>query len=74
LKGLRIQDGKSYAVLRQIPIQKFETGINLLNMNYVKAYRDWLGADHVLRDNTYFIFCTTIQDIEWEDIESSIKE
>jgi hypothetical protein len=31
-------------------------------------YRDWLGADHVLRDQTHYIFCETIDDVEFEEI------
>jgi hypothetical protein len=40
------------------------------DMEQVKLYRDWCGADHVLRDQTHFIFCQTIEDIEWEELPS----
>ena len=33
-------------------------------MNLVQAYRDWLGCDHVLRNQTHFMFCQTIQEAE----------
>jgi hypothetical protein len=26
----------------------------------------WRGADHVLRSNTHFMFCETIQDAQYE--------
>ena len=31
-------------------------------MDYVKLYMEWVGADHVLRSETHFIFCETIQE------------
>ena len=30
----------------------------------VQAYRDWKGCNHVLRSQTHFIFCQTIQEAE----------
>jgi hypothetical protein len=38
-------------------------------MEYVQLYRDWVGADHVLRTPTHFLFCETIQEAEFEMIE-----
>jgi hypothetical protein len=35
-------------------------------------YRDWVGADHVLRDATHYMFCETIQDVEFEMIKDDI--
>jgi hypothetical protein len=35
-----------------------------LNMEWLKAWRDYLGGDHVLRQNDVFIICETIQDAE----------
>jgi len=31
-------------------------------------WRDYLDCDHVLRDQTHFIFVETIQDVEYEEI------
>ena len=53
--------------LRKETIEKFEDG-NVLNKDKVKAVRDWLGSDHVLRDAHHFIFCETIQDVDYEEI------
>jgi hypothetical protein len=39
-------------------------GSNRLNMELCKAYRDYLGCDHVLRTPTHFLFCETIQEAE----------
>lgn len=59
----------AYIVLKRRLAEQFNTNGNTPNMEYLKEYRDWIGADHVLRDQTHFIFCETVQDIEWEDLE-----
>jgi hypothetical protein len=39
-------------------------------MELCQAFRDYLGCDHVLRTQTHFLFCETIEDAEeveyWE--------
>ena len=76
MKQLYTHGGKAYLIHRRILITKFEQSTNLLNMDKVKVVRDWLGIDHVLRDQTHFLFCETIQDIEFEEIiyEEIIKD
>ena len=49
-----------YVVLREIRLTRFEG----MDMEVVKEFRDFLGADHVLRTQTHFLFCETIQDAE----------
>jgi hypothetical protein len=56
----------AYIVITEQPVEKF--GKEEPDMEYVKMYRDWLKSDHVLRTPTHFIFCETVQDVEWEDI------
>lgn len=68
MKELRVHNNKAYLILRKFIIHKFEDG-NVLNKDKVKVVRDWVGADHVLRDQHHFLFCETIQDIEFEDID-----
>jgi hypothetical protein len=70
MKQLYIHGGKAYLILRTLPISRFNISDNLLNMDKVKIFRDWCGADHVLRDNTHFMFCETIEDVEWEELDS----
>jgi hypothetical protein len=31
-------------------------------MELVQAWRDYLGCDHVLRSQTHFLFCETIEE------------
>lgn len=68
IKEITIHNDKAYNIKHKIFIGKFEKG-NVLDMNLVKEYRDALGTDHVLRDGTYFYFCETIEDIEYEEGE-----
>ena len=64
MRRLYLHGGKAYWVLKTVPIIKFQISDNLLNKDYLKAYRDWIGADHVLRDNSHYLFCETIEDVE----------
>jgi hypothetical protein len=70
MKQLYTHNGKAYLILRKVFIGKFEVDQHPENMEYVKMYRDWVGADHVLRDQTHFLFVETIQDVEFEEIET----
>ena len=64
MRRLYLHGGKAYWVLKTAPIIKFTISDNLLNKDYLKAYRYWIGADHVLRDNSHYLFCETIEDVE----------
>ena len=60
---LKYVNDKAYIVKREIPIHNFEQkGTNRLNMELLAAYRDYLGCDHVLRTQTHFLMCETIED------------
>jgi len=61
---------KAYIILRRVHESRFSSKLDSPpNMEYVQMYRDWCGADHVLRDSTHFLFCETIQDINFEGYE-----
>ena len=54
-----------YRVKKDLIIDKFLVkGTEHINMDLVQAYRDWLGCDHVLKSQTHFMFCQTIQEAE----------
>ena len=74
MKQLYIHGGKAYIVLRRTLSEKFHLkGSTEPDMEYVKTYRDWVGSDHVLRDQTHFLFCETIQDVEFEEIKEELE-
>ena len=52
-----------YIILDQRPVFAFaKTMDEEPNMEMVQVYMKWRGADHVLRTQTHFLFCETIQD------------
>ena len=62
---------EAYIVKRSVLIHHFASDLNdQPNMEYVQLFRDWVGADHVLRTPTHFLFCETVQSTEFEEIES----
>lgn len=71
MKQIYIHGEKAYITLKRVADFKFRAKLDMEpDMEQVKLYRDWYGADHVLRDQTHFIFCQTIEDIEWEELPS----
>jgi len=72
MKSVYKHNDTAYIPLSQVAVTKFiHKDGEQPDMEYVKAYRDWVGADHVLRTQSHFMFCETIQDAEWEDIPTS---
>ncbi len=44
----------------------FENKDGSINMEVLKAWRDYLGGDHVLKQHDRFLIVQTIQEIEYE--------
>jgi hypothetical protein len=60
----------AYIVLRQKLIYAFsKTADEEPNMELVREFMKWVGADHVLRTQTHFMFCETIPDVDFEIVE-----
>jgi hypothetical protein len=73
MKELYLHNGTAYLVMRRKSIESFSTKIgDNPNMEWVQMYMTWCGADHVLRDNSQFIFCETIKDVEFEEIKEEV--
>lgn len=63
MTSLYFHQGEAYIVKRSVLIHHFAPSLSESpNMQYVKMYRDWVDADHVLQTQTHFLFCETIQD------------
>jgi len=57
----------AYIVIVQKPFHVFSKSMDdHPNMEQVQTFMTWVGADHVLRTQTHFLFCQTIPDIELE--------
>lgn len=60
---------KLYQVKREIPHHNFIKD-NQTSLEYVKAWRDWLGVDHVLKTQTHFLFVMNVDDVEFEEVKN----
>ena len=72
MKQLYKHGGNAYLIIHKSQFFKFEDENHNVDLEKVKVYRDWLKSDHVSRDQTHFLFCETIQDIEFEEIIEEI--
>jgi hypothetical protein len=71
MKSVYIHNDIAYIIIQQKLIQYFAKTLDdtYPNMEYVNIYMKWLGADHVLRTSTHFLFCETIPDVDFEIVE-----
>jgi len=67
LAQIYYRNGNAYLIRRKIPVHNFEKN-EQLDLDFVKMWRDYLDCDHVLRDQTHFIFVETIQDVNYEEL------
>lgn len=66
-------NGKCYLVRRRITHNHFANKDGQLDADKIKAWRDYLPkVDHVLRNETHYLFVETIQDAEI--IENNTEE
>mgnify|MGYP001569880508 CR=1 FL=1 len=56
-------NGKMYELVRSIRVEQVNG-----NMEGLRAWRDKLGCDHVLRHQDHFLMIRFVDDIEWEEI------
>lgn len=56
-------NGKMFQVVRTIKAEQVNG-----NMEGLKAWRDYLHCDHVLKHNDMFLMVRFVDDIEWEEI------
>jgi ethanolamine ammonia-lyase large subunit len=70
MKQLYFHNDKAYLIIRRVLESHFYGKGNSPQLEYVQMYRDWCGADHVLRDQTHYMFCETIEDVEFEEINN----
>lgn len=72
MKSVYKHGDAAYVVLEQKLISHFAPRLGEQpNMEYVQMWMQWRGADHVLRSDTHFMFCETIQDAEYDEVDDS---
>lgn len=73
MKELFFNNGKAYVVLRRISHHNVMNRDGTVIKEAFNAWKEWLGANHVLRTQTHFLYCTTVDDVEWEDVNSNVE-
>ena len=68
LKEAYFISGKAYLILRKVQTHVF-TKNNILNRDKLNLFKEWCGADHVLKTQSHFIFVETIEEADYEVIE-----
>ncbi len=71
MKQLFKFNDKLYVIVRDMATHNFENKNGSINMEVLKAWRDYLGCDHVLRHNDRYLLVQTIQDAIIEDENSN---
>lgn len=74
MKEIFFNNGKAYVILRSIPHHNVTKKDGNVHAEAFNAWKTYLGADHVLRTTTDFLYCETIPDVEWEDIIEQPEE
>jgi hypothetical protein len=58
-----------YLVVRAMPLHQFHDKTGEFNNEKLKAWKEWLGCDHVLKHNEVYLFVETIPEHEYEEVK-----
>jgi hypothetical protein len=65
MQKVYMHNGSAYVILNQKPVHYFSNNFESSpDIKYVHMFMQAVKADHVLRTQTHFLFCETIQDAE----------
>ena len=67
MKKLFPHNDKLYVVIRELPHHNVLDKDGKVISWIFNGWKEHLGADHVLKTQTHFLYCETVQDISWED-------
>lgn len=68
MKRLFYNNDTYYVVLRELKTHQVSNSNGSINMEVLKAWRDYLGGDHVLRMNNSYLICETVEEPDYEEI------
>ena len=68
MKKLYFYNGNVYLVLRDIPASYFFNKQGELNRDLLNAWKEHLGADHILKTDNRFLMCETVPEPEWNEV------
>ncbi len=71
MKKLYFYNDNVYIILRTIPVSNFYKKEEL-NREFLNGWKEYLGADHVLKTDTHFLFCETVPEPEWNEVIDEI--
>jgi len=63
MNNIYFHNGNCYKVIRTLKIHNVSPK-GVVDMELLKGWRDYVGADHVLQKNDEYWLCETIQDAE----------
>jgi hypothetical protein len=69
MKPLYFYNGEIYKIIRNISINYFFTKEGTLIRELLNGWKEHLGADHILKTDTHFLFCETLKEPEWIEIQ-----
>jgi hypothetical protein len=69
MKELFFYNGNVYLVLRKLNLSYIIDRHNNINEELLKIWKEYMGADHVLKTATHFLLCETVTEPEWSEIE-----
>ena len=71
LRKLYRYNNNLYIILRELPHSSLIGKDGKVKTELFNAWKSWLGADHVLKNSTHFLFCETVPEAEYEDIPNT---
>jgi hypothetical protein len=57
-----------YLIIREFPIYQLTDKDGRIKNELFNAWKEYLGADKVLKNQTRFMFCETVQELQCEPI------
>ena len=72
MKKLYFYNGNVYLVLRDISASYFFNKQGELNRDLLNAWKESLGADHILKTDNRFLMCETVPEPEWNEVTNEI--
>lgn len=68
MKEIYFHNSKAYLILRRVLIHNVSDKQGNIISELFNAWKEHLGADHVLKNSTHFMYCESIPDIAWEEV------
>ena len=60
-----------YIILREVEISRLLDKSGQIKGDAFNALKNYLGSDKVLKNQSHFLFCETVQEAVWEDIPNT---